>query len=295
MNIFVTGGTGLIGRYLITLLLNRGDNVTVLTRSTSKAKKLFGNNIQICDSLKSLKSLDNFDVIINLAGEPIVGKRWTKKQKAILLNSRCDITLRLSELINISTKKPQVFVSGSAIGYYGAQGDNILTEESQARKDFTNTLCEKWEACAMQANSRVCILRTGIVLSPNGGMLSKLVTPFRLGLGAVIGSGKQYISWIHIQDMANGIIHLIDTPSACGVFNFTAQNPVTNKQFSKTLATALHRPCLFKIPSFLIRLVLGESATLLLDGQRALPSNITKVGFNFKFENIEHALTDIYS
>lgn len=270
--------------------------ITVLTRNQAKAEKKLGTAVWYCTSLESLKSMDKYDAVINLAGEPIAGKRWTKKQKERLCDSRWDITRRLTELIKTGDSPPSVYISGSAIGYYGAQADNLLTEIADSHDEFTYQLCKKWEGLAVAAespNTRVCISRTGVVLSRKGGMLAMLSMPFKLGLGCVLGKGLQYISWIHIQDMVNGIIYLLNMPEARGVFNFTAPNPVTNKRFANILSSTLYRPQIFKIPSFLIKLVMGESATILLDGQRAIPQHLTDLHYRFTFEHLDEALRNL--
>lgn len=296
MNVFITGGTGLVGKALIDALIRRGNRVTVLSRNIYGAKQKLGNEVDLCQSLDKLNSLDGFDAVINLAGEPIADKRWTVRQKQNLCNSRWDITRRLTELIKMSEVPPKVFISGSAVGYYGIQDDKILDETSKPREDFLSQLCSKWESLAMAASSkytRVCILRTGIVLSPKGGMLSKMTLPFKLGLGCVLGKGSQYISWIHLEDMVNGIILLLNKSEAKGVYNFTAPNPVTNKRFSKVLSSTLFRPCIFHIPGWLIKAALGESATMLLDGQRVIPNRLYGLNYRFLFEHIDAALHDL--
>ena len=296
MHIFITGGTGLIGSTLIGTLLHQGHEITVLTRNRIKAEKKLGKAVRYSTSLDSLKSMDEYDAVINLAGEPIAGKRWTRKQKERLCDSRWDITRRLTELIKAGDNPPSVYISGSAVGYYGAQSDNLLTEISDPHDEFTYRLCKKWEGLAVAAestNTRVCISRTGIVLSRKGGMLAMLSLPFKLGLGCVLGKGLQYISWIHIQDMVNGIIYLLNMPEARGVFNFTAPNPVTNKRFANILSSTLYRPQIFKIPSFLIKMVMGESATMLLDGQRAIPQHLTDLHYRFTFEHLDDALGNL--
>lgn len=296
MHIFITGGTGLIGTALVHTLLSQGHSITVLTRNLSKAQLKLGNKIDYCASLDNLKSLDGFDAVINLAGEPIAGKRWTAKQKERLCNSRWSITRNLTELIKLSTTPPKVYISGSAIGYYGAQGNNLINENTEPHDEFTFQLCKKWEALALAADNRhtrVCTLRTGVVLSNKGGMLSMLTLPFRLGLGSILGSGKQYISWIHINDMVNGIIYLLDTPEARGTFNFTSPNPVTNKRFCNILSTTLYRPRIFHIPAFLVKFIMGEGATLVIDGQRAIPQHLSNIHYRFSFEHIDDALKDL--
>lgn len=298
MRIFITGGTGLIGSALLQKLLDRKYEVTVLCRDEIKAREKFGSKVKLCFSLEDIKSFDGYDVIINLAGEPIAAKRWTNRQKEQLCSSRWDITRRLTELIKLSTIPPSVFVSGSAIGYYGNQNDNLINENADANDEFTHQICKKWEALAMAADNRhtrVCIVRTGVVLSKDGGMLPKLALPFRMGLGAVLSPGTQYISWIHIQDMVNGIMYLIDIPEARGVFNFTSPNPVTNKRFSKVLSRILFRPCIFRIPSFLVKVVMGERAVLMIEGQRAIPQHLLDIHYRFSFEHIDEALQNLLS
>lgn len=291
MQIFITGGTGLIGTTLIPELIKEGYQITVLTRHETKARKKLGSEVRLCTSLDQLDSLDGFDAVINLAGEPIIGKRWTKKQKGKIEKSRWNTTRQLTGLIKKSNNPPHVFLSGSAVGYYGTQGDTILNEDSTPKEDFLHRVCLQWETLALEAKqkTRVCVFRTGIVLSRKGGMLPLLLIPFQLGLGAVLGSGKQYISWIHIDDMVQGIIFLLNTKMAQGVFNFTAPYPVTYKEFSKILAQTLSRPCFFRIPSFLIRWVLGEQSTMILDGQRVIPNKLQNKQFLFIFERVEEA------
>ncbi len=298
MKIFITGGTGLIGTALITSLLKKGHQVVVHTRNVEKASGKFGNDVSYSSSLDVSDSLDGYDAVINLAGESIAGGRWTEKRKDALSNSRLRMTQKLAALIKNSQNPPKVFISGSAIGYYGAQGDNVITEESGFHDEFTHRLCKQWEAYAMEAqrsDTRVCILRTGIVLSSQGGMLSKMAPPFKMGLGSVLGKGNQYISWIHIDDMVRAIIFLLENTEVQGVFNMTSPNPVTNKEFSYALARSLNRPCFFKIPALLISAAMGEASTLLLDGQRAIPKRLEEIGYTFSFPNIDEALKNIFA
>lgn len=296
MRIFITGGTGLIGKALIQTLSLQGNAVTVFSRDINKAKLILGERIDYCSSLDTLQSLDGYDAIINLAGESIAKKCWTKKQKEKLCNSRWNITRRLTELIKMSVTAPRVFISGSAIGYYGAQKDNVINENTEPHDEFTFQLCKKWEELAMAADgrhTRVCTLRTGVVLSDEGGMLPMLTFPFRIGLGSILGSGKQYISWIHIDDMVNGIIFLLNTPEARGSFNFASPNPVTNRRFCNILSKTLYRPRIFHIPAFLIKLVIGEGAILITDGQRAIPERLLDMRYRFKFEYLDEAIKDL--
>lgn len=296
MKIFITGGTGLVGSHLIPRLLQENHTVTVLSRNIKKAQAILGNNLEFCDSLERLTSLDEYDAVINLAGEPIAGKRWTELQKQRLCQSRWQITKKLTQLIKSGENPPQIFISGSAIGYYGNKEDIIITEDTEPHEEFTNKLCKAWEAFAMEAESsktRVCLLRTGIVLSSKGGMLAKILPIFKLGLGGTMGSGKQYISWIHIEDMVGIINFLLTAPHVKGAVNMTSPSPVTNKEFSKTLAKVLKRPCIFNVPSVIISLFMGEASTLLLDGQRAIPKKLELNKYQFRYKDIQSALVNI--
>jgi len=296
MHIFITGGTGLIGSVLIHNLIKKGHKVTVLTRDIYKGRKKFGDKVGYCTSLEDIKSLDGYDSVINLAGEPIIGKRWTERQKEKLCNSRWDITRKLGELIKNSDIPPTVFISGSAVGYYGAQNEHILKESAEPHGGFTFRLCKKWEELALEVRSehtRVCVLRTGIVLSKKGGMLSMLSLPFRFGLGSTFGKGTQYISWIHIQDMVNAIIFLLNMPEAQGIFNLTAPHPVTNKRFSNILSATLYRPRIFRIPAFVLKLIMGEAATMVVDGQRVVPQHLQDLHYHFLYGHLDDALANI--
>jgi uncharacterized protein (TIGR01777 family) len=291
-HILITGGTGLIGRTLITAL-EKQYAMTVVTRDPSRAKRLLGEQVN-CITSEELTSVDKFDAIINLAGEPIADKRWSDAQKERICNSRWKITQQLVDLINTSSNAPSVFVSGSAIGVYGRQGDTVVTEDfTDFHDEFSRAVCQKWENIALQANTRVCIMRTGVVLSGEGGALSKMLMPFRLGLGGPISSGKQYMAWIHIQDMVNAIQHLLNNEDAQGVYNFTSPNPNTNHFFSLALAKRLERPCIFRVPAFVIKTLMGESSDLVLYGQKVIPERLLSEGFAFTFPTLKEALADL--
>tara|TARA_R110000744_G_scaffold98626_1_gene190717 strand:- start:8773 stop:9666 length:894 start_codon:yes stop_codon:yes gene_type:complete len=292
MRILITGGTGLIGSNLIPKL--KPNDITVVTRNVSQAELILGHKVTLISSLDEFKNLDNFHVVINLAGEPIINKRWSDEQKKVIEHSRWDITEKLISLMKASNDPPSLFVNGSAIGYYGRQGDEIIDEDFDSPYDeFSHQLCERWEFLARKAESertRVCIIRTGIVITRRGGALMKMVPPFKFGLGGPMGSGKQYMSWIHLEDMLDGLIHIIDNIECKGVYNFTAPNPVTNAEFSKTLASVLHRPSLLPMPSFALRVIMGEAADLLLYGQRVIPKRLQESGYQFHYPELEHAL-----
>lgn len=293
MHILLTGGTGLIGSALLKKLRNQ-HAITVLTRNPTKAYKKLGHDITVIDNLDRLQNLDHIDAIINLAGEPIADKRWSDAQKRRIEQSRWQLTDKLTELCKASSKPPHTFISGSAIGYYGAQGQTKVTEnDNHPRDEFTHQLCAVWEQKAEAAASektRVCLLRTGIVLAPHGGALQKMSLPFKVGLGGPIGSGEQMMSWIHIDDMVDLILFLLQNQKCSGPYNATAPHPVSNKIFSKTLGKVLHRPVLLRVPSFAMKVMLGEMSTMILNGQAVVPEKALESSFQFRHANLKDAL-----
>ncbi|ENL8726294.1 TPA: TIGR01777 family protein [Citrobacter amalonaticus] len=295
MKILVTGGTGLIGGHLVPRLQELGHQVTVLTRHRDTAREKLNDRVTLWDTLGDKQNLDGFDAVINLAGEPIADKRWTTEQKDRLCQSRWRITQKLADLINASETPPSVLISGSATGYYGDLGEVVVTEEEPPHNEFTHKLCARWEQIACEAQSdktRVCLLRTGVVLAPKGGILGKMVPPFRLGLGGPIGNGRQYLAWIHIDDMVNAILWLLDNDLR-GPFNMVSPYPVRNEQFAHALGHALQRPAILRVPATVIRLLMGESSVLVLGGQRALPKRLEAAGFPFRWYDLEEALSDV--
>ena len=293
MNILLTGGTGLIGSALVKKWQQH--QLHVLSRAPQKVHTLFGPDVTAVADLAEV-DFNQLDAVINLAGEPIVGKRWTAQQKNRLCQSRWDLTAQLVTAINTATTPPKILISGSAIGFYGAQQQQLISEDfNDCTNEFSHQLCQRWEEIASTVNTttRLCILRTGIVLAKTGGALHKMFPPFKLGLGGKIGTGQQYMSWIHIDDMVALIDFLLQHPTLQGVFNATAPHPVTNAEFSKTLAQVLHRPALLPMPAWVLQCLLGEAADLLLTGQRVLPSNATKAGFCFQYEKLQPALAEL--
>jgi len=296
MNVLITGGTGLIGKALIKTLKHNNANITVLTRDCVKASKILGNHINFIDELK-LSTIENLDTVINLAGEPIANKRWTANQKNKICQSRWNITATLTALIKTAKNPPNLLISGSAIGIYGRQNKKPIDENfTDYNAEFTHEVCSTWENLALDAASgktRVAILRTGIVLDRTEGALSKMLLPFTLCLGGKISHGQQMMSWIHMDDMVAAIVHIQQTPSLKGCINITAEHPVSNNVFSRTLAETLKRPSLFTTPAFVLKLIFGEMADLLLFGQNVIPTKLKNSGFNFKYPTITQALKNI--
>lgn len=294
MKILFTGGTGLIGSAFIKRFSHH--QYTVLTRNPDKAKRILGSQVHTITRLDSLTSLDHFDAVINLAGEPIADKRWSAARKAKLEQSRWVITKQLAALMNQSTTPPAVFISGSAVGYYGHQGTTPVTESSYtAHSEYSHLLCRVWEEAAQQcaAVTRLCIVRTGIVLAPKGGALARMALPFKFGVGGPIGSGKQMMSWIHLDDMVSLLAYLLEHEQCQGNYNATAPVPVSNREFSQTLAKVLRRPCLFTVPAVVLRTVFGDMADIILTGQAVLPERLQQEGFTFHYPSLEPALTNV--
>ena len=299
MKILITGGTGLIGSNIAKALIAEyhNINITILTRNASLTKNFSSIQIKYIDGFNNLDN--DYKVIINLAGEPINKGRWTDNKKARILSSRIDITKKLIEYISKLEKKPELLISGSAIGFYGSHETQIFNEDSKAADDgFTHQLCQGWENIANEAKDygvRVVNLRTGIVLAKEGGILKEMLLPFKLALGCQIGDGKAWMSWIHIKDLCNIIMYIINNKNIEGPVNGVAPNPLQNREFSKSLAKALNRPMFLTMPSFIVKIMFGEMGeTLLLNGQRVLPNKITKAGYSFEFDNLKKALDDLF-
>lgn len=296
MKILITGGTGFIGRRLVAHL-KVAHEVVVLTRKGSRAYELLGHDVTLLDSLDRLDHLNDVDIVINLAGEPIAAGRWSEARKQLLCNSRWLLTEQLVDLIKLSSTPPRLLLNASAIGWYGRQDDTPLDEQCQTPHDeFTHRLCQQWEQLALQARSpqtRVCIVRIGLVLGMEGGALPRMLPPYRLGLGGPMGSGTQMMSWIHVQDLVRAMLFLIEHDECDGIFNGTAPQPVSNRAFSQTLAATLHRPHLFFVPAPLLRLLMGEAADLLLTGQQVLPVRLQQAGFHFTYPALPEALADL--
>ncbi|CCG87849.1 TIGR01777 family oxidoreductase [Erwinia piriflorinigrans] len=296
MHILITGGSGLIGRPLTAHLLQLGHRVSVVTRDVAAARSKLGERVGLWSGLDQQQDLNDIDAVINLAGEPIAGKRWSHAQKRLLCDSRWQITERLVALIKASSRPPALLISGSATGYYGDSGDQVLTEDDPGHDEFTHQLCARWEQLAQQAQSdqtRVCLIRTGVVLSKQGGALAQMKLPFKLGVGGALGSGRQYMPWIHLEDAINGILWLLDKPELHGPFNLVAPYAVRNERFAAALGQAMHRPAWMRAPAMAIKLMMGESAVLILGGQHVIPQRLEASGFTFRWYDLEQALQDV--
>lgn len=297
MNVLITGGSGFIGRALCARLAAGGHRLIVLSRRSAKARPLLPADTRVVASLDEIDDDEALDGIVNLAGENLFSGRWTAPRKDRLLASRVETTAAVIALARRLRRTPEVLVSGSAVGFYGDAGDAELTEHSSARrKDFGYRLCDAWEQRARDALSlgmRLCVIRTGIVLGRDGGMLAKLWPVYRLGLGARLGKGSQWLSWIHIEDMVTILERALETPGVDGVFNATAPNPVTQRGFHRALAAAAHRPAPWVAPAPLLKLMLGELSDMLLGGQRVYPRRLEDQGFVFRFPRLEDALADL--
>lgn len=296
MHIFITGGTGLIGRQLCKALLAEGHELTVLSRNPASVPAKCGAGVNAVASLAEWQPDQAFDAVINLAGEPIVDARWTAQRKQLLWDSRVTLTGELVRHIAAAKRKPAVLLSGSAVGYYGNRGDVAQDESMHAGNDFAAQLCKAWEEAALAAKShgvRVCLLRTGLILSSEGGLLGRMLPPFKLCLGARLGNGRQWMSWVHIDDYVAMVLRLLRDEQTSGPYNMTAPQPVTNAEFTVALAAALHRPALFVAPARLLKLAMGERACLLLEGQRVLPRKMELARHRFVFTNLADALYNV--
>jgi uncharacterized protein (TIGR01777 family) len=294
MNILITGGSGFIGKALTKELSSSGHNVIITTRQQSDSPD--GLTWNTTDLIPS-DVMSGIDAVVNLVGEPIVSGRWTKTRKERILRSRIDTTKALIQSIDRSEKKPKVLVSASAIGYYGPHGDEFITENSPPASDFLADVCVQWEKEALKAGKsglRVVLLRTGGVLGPDGGALPLMTIPFKAFLGGPVGSGKQWFSWIHLDDEVGIIKYALENDSLSGPVNLTAPNPVTNRDFSSSLGRALHRPSRLAVPGFMVKLTLGELGAILLTGQRVLPDKALKAGYKFKYADVNEALKAIF-
>ena len=296
--IILAGGSGFLGRKLEARFERDGTEVLTLTRHPRAGVR---TDLLWKPGVTAAQWAERFEgalAVVNLAGENLGEKRWTEARKRVLKESRIAATRSLVDAIRRCQTPPRAFVSSSAIGYYGAHGDEPVTETTPPGRDALAQICVAWEreASALAGNSRtrLAINRSGLVLSPDGGLLKEMLLPFKLGLGATLGSGRQFMPWIHVDDWVELMAWLVSTNAAAGPFNLTAPNPVTNREFTKALARTIHRPALFKAPAFALNLLLGEFAEFVLTGQRVLPEHAESLGFQFRFRELEPALRDLF-
>jgi uncharacterized protein (TIGR01777 family) len=296
MKLVIAGASGFIGSALCSRLLDKGHVLTLLTRVTPRdASTATKRWLQWTPGTPGAweAGVDGADGVINLAGEPIAAKRWTGRQKQKILTSRIETTNSLVEAIRKAKQKPGFLINASAVGYYGPRGDETVTEEAGAGKDFLSSVCREWEEEAKKAESlglRVIRVRTGIVLGRGGGALAKMVPPFKFFVGGPLGSGTQWMSWIHLEDEVGLMLYLIEHSQATGPFNATAPNPVRMKEFCQVLGQVMGRPSWAPVPAFILRLALGELAEMLLTGQRVIPAAAQRLGYQFRYANLDAAL-----
>lgn len=297
--VLVTGGTGFIGRRLVSRLLSDGHSVTVFGRDAGKIRAMFGGNAQAIpwDFLKSgefARELGEQDAVIHLAGEPAVGRRLTDALRRQIRDSRVKTTRRLVDAIGQAPTKPGVFISASAIGFYGVMpGTEPLLESAPGGGDFLAEVCHEWESAACKADLfgvRVVLARFGIVLGANGGILSKLMPLFKFGLGGQISNGKQPMSWIALDDAVSALVFCMNDEAIKGPVNVVAPNPVSNEAFTRELADSLQRVAPFRVPAIVLRLALGDGAEMVLGGQRVVPSVLVREGFEFRYPDLKLAL-----
>ncbi|AFY71420.1 protein of unknown function DUF1731 [Thalassoporum mexicanum PCC 7367] len=304
MRVVITGATGFIGTRLVEKLHGRGDRLTLLVRDPDKAQQQFPADVFTNLAIVAYTPLQlgewtnvfgDCDGVVNLAGAPIFGQRWSDKVKKAILESRQIGTRRIIEAIKTNQHKPTVLVNGSAIGFYGTDPDKEFDEYSFSGDDFLAEVCKAWEAeadVASELGLRVVKLRTGIVMG-NGGALAKLLPIFQLGAGGKIGNGKQWFSWIHRDDLVDLIMLALDNTQITGSLNGTAPNPVTNAEFTKTLAKAVAKPALLPVPAIALQVILGEASILVLEGQKVLPKKALHNKFSFTYPELEPALMEI--
>ncbi|HEV7644126.1 MAG TPA: TIGR01777 family oxidoreductase [Pyrinomonadaceae bacterium] len=293
MKILISGATGLIAKHLIPALEAKGHEIFSLIRKEPRNDHEIRWDAEEGFTEGEQAKLEGMDAVLHLAGEPI-GQTWTKEKKRLIKESRTVGTRVLVSALDKTKNPPKHFISASAIGYYGNRGDEILTEESTPGEGFLPEICVPWEAEARKAadfGARVIFLRTGIVLSKDGGALAQMLTPFSFGVGGVVGGGTQWMSWIALEDMIGAILFALENENVRGAINVTAPNPVTNQTFTKTLGEVLNRPTFIPIPEFGVKFMFGEMGeTLLLGGSRVIPKKLQDLGFTFKYPELKEAL-----
>ncbi len=296
MKIAVTGGTGFIGSALCDRLTELGHALVLISSRPAPTQPLPKREWVTWQPSKPGKweeAVEGVDAVINLAGEPIPAKRWSAAQKEKIRSSRINTTRALVVAMGKAKMKPRLLINSSAIGYYGPRGDEAVVEETEPGNDFVSQVCVEWEEEAQKAESlgvRVVCLRTGVVLGKGGGALAKMVLPFKLFVGGPIASGKQWVSWIQLEDEVGLIAHVLEKEDASGAVNATAPDPVTMKELCQTLGKVLHRPSWATVPAFALRVLLGEMADMVVTGQRVLPEKALQLGYTFKYPDLTEAL-----
>lgn len=301
MKVLVTGATGFVGNVLLKELDKKGHEVVVITRNqkTARVKLPVITKIHECDLNNEIPSSSIFDgvqAVIHLAGENIAGGRWTASRKKKILNSRKQSTANLAKALSYLKEKPDVLVSASAVGFYGNRSDELLNENSKAGSDYLAEVCRVWEEETLEASMagiRTVNYRLGVVLGFGGGAMGKMWAPFKLGFGGRLGSGQQWMSWIHVKDLACAMVHAIEHPELSGVYNAVSPNPVTNMTFTRKLEKAMDQKAPFPVPAFALKAVTGEMSQILLHSQRVSSQKLCDTGFKFKFPNLSHALREI--
>ncbi len=302
MKIAIAGGTGFVGKALADHLLKNNHEVIILSRKLIHTNET--DDIRYVQWLSGnsspIQELQDTDIFINLAGESINSGRWTEKRKAKIVNSRLESVHELLDIINKLDTKPKALINASAIGIYGTSFETIYTEKDNHGfgNDFLSKTVKQWEKEADKASQfgiRTVFCRFGIILDKQEGALPKIAFPYKSFIGGPIGNGRQWMSWIHIEDVVKGISYIIENEQIQGPINFTSPNPVTMTEFGKTLASALHRPHWFPVPSYALRLLLGEMSTLVIDGQKVLPNKLLENGYQFTYSNLNLALENIFS
>jgi len=294
--VLVTGATGFIGGALVRRLLAQGAGVDVLTRDRNKARDHFGGRVRAVQNLDELDqdaSKAPPSIVVNLAGKNLGEQRWNDRVKRELVESRTATTRHVVDYLSRSGLRPSVLISGSAVGYYGARGDEPLDENAAPGDEFQSRLCEEWESVARRAEDhgvRVCLSRTGVVIGQGGGVLSGLAPLFRKGLGAIVGSGRQWVSWIALDDLIELFVDFMLDPDLSGPFNNTSPELVTHRTFSRTLGKVVHRPVLLRVPGPALRIAVGELAHLQVTGQRAIPRRNIERGFTYRHPDLQSAM-----
>ncbi|HZV11625.1 MAG TPA: TIGR01777 family oxidoreductase [Candidatus Kapabacteria bacterium] len=301
MNIIIAGGSGFIGSTLVNVLQGEGHAITVLARNERSANEKLGGKARVLPWDGEFvgawaEAVNGADVVVNLAGESIGDGRWSGARKEKILQSRLKATRAIVDAIIKAEKKPSLLINASAVGFYGNVPSGDVDESHAPGDDFLANVCKEWELEARRAESagvRVALIRTGIVLSKNGGALPRMLTPFKFFVGGKIGSGNQWMPWIHLVDHIGIITYIINNQSVSGAVNLSAPEPATMKEFARALGKAMHRPSLFPVPGFVLKVMLGKMSSLVLEGQRAVPKKILAAGYVFKFPQLDAALRDV--